>query len=76
MIPIGSTTSAQQAAAPQLSATARAADGDFLTKGAGHTVKDADGDYKPSAAGVSAVVPTAKVSASVQAALASLTKGG
>ena len=75
MTTITSTTSPASTALSQQSATARAAAGDYLTKGAGHTVKDADGDYKPTVGGASAVSP-AKVSASTAAALASLSKGG
>lgn len=75
MTTIAATTAAQTALKPSM--TARAADGDYLSKGVGHEVKDADGDYKPTAVAVSsAASPAGKPSASVQAALASLVKGG
>jgi hypothetical protein len=71
-MPVSSVDSSGQAAAvaalkAQAAAqNARAADGDYKTKGLGRsTVKDADGDYKPSSA-------QAKSSAAVQAALTTL----
>ncbi|MFI5012351.1 MAG: hypothetical protein ACHQAY_08390 [Hyphomicrobiales bacterium] len=55
-----------QAASPN----ARAADGDYKTKGVGRsTVKDADGDYKPTTS-------QAKSSSAVQAAVTGLKLGG
>jgi hypothetical protein len=59
-------------------ANARAADGDYKTKGSGHTVKDSDGDYKPTSKTTTAppTSPAATSSNAVQAALANLTKGG
>jgi hypothetical protein len=49
---------------------ARAADGDYKTKGIGRsTVKDADGDYKPASA-------QAQSTAAVQSALTRLKLGG
>ncbi len=60
------------AAAPS-QVPARALDGDFKAPGRGHTVKDADGDYKPSGAPASAASIS---SGSVLAAVASLKKGG
>ncbi len=55
-------------------AAARAADGDFKAPGPGHTVKDADGDYKPTPK-ASAGTPASTAGATL-AALSSLTKGG
>ncbi len=53
---------------PDASQDARAADGDYLTPGAGRSIdKDADGDYKPT---------PATVSSSVQAALTDIKLGG
>ena len=65
-----------QTPAPNAS-TAQAVDGDYKTKGVGHEVKDADGDYKPTKASSGAPTSSAATSSSaVQAALTSLTKGG
>jgi len=65
-------TSATRSAAP-----ARAADGDYKTAGQGHTTKDSDGDYKAAGTVSAAPVTASATSASaVQAALASLKKGG
>ncbi|MFI5012762.1 MAG: hypothetical protein ACHQAY_10470 [Hyphomicrobiales bacterium] len=56
--------------AQSVSQNARAADGDYKTKGPGRSsVKDADGDYKASSA-------PAKSSPAVQAALTGLKLGG
>lgn len=52
---------------------ARAADGDFKTKGVGHEVKDADGDYKPTNATGSAAASTAS---STLSAVTSMKLGG
>lgn len=60
--------------ANQKAATARAADGDYKSPGAGHRIKDADGDYKP-APGPMASAP-ASVASTTQSALASLKLGG
>lgn len=58
-------------AAPAAS-NAKAADGDYLTKGAGRSaVKDSDGDYKPTQSS-----PAATSTSSVQAALTNLKTGG
>ncbi len=56
------------APAPAVSVKATAADGDFKTKGAGHEVKDADGDYRPTAASSTA--------ATTLSAVTLLVKGG
>ena len=52
---------------------ARAADGDYKTKGIGHEVKDADGDYKPTNPTGSAAATTAS---STLSALTSMKLGG
>ena len=52
---------------------ARAADGDFKAPGRGHTVRDADGDYKPSGAPGSAATTS---SSAVLATVTGLKKGG
>jgi hypothetical protein len=67
---ISSVSSASQAAAllkaQAASPSGRSADGDYKTKGVGRsTVKDADGDYRPSS-------PQAQSSRAVQAAVAIL----
>lgn len=70
-----STQSVSTQASTKAASTARAADGDYKTKGLGHEVKDSDGDYKPQ----KATPPTsaaATSSTSVQAALLNLVKGG
>ena len=70
-----SLNTASTVATTQASATARAADGDYKTRGVGHEVRDSDGDYKatPVAAPTSAA---ASSSSAVQSALTQLTKGG
>ena len=62
-------------AAPALAAAkvARAADGDYKTKGVGHEVKDSDGDYKPTNSSASAASTTAS---STLSALTSMKLGG
>ncbi|WP_148210612.1 hypothetical protein [Beijerinckia indica] len=74
---IGSAVATQVAQkAPAVSQSARAADGDYLTPGAGRsTVKDNDGDYKATPVKVS-TSPQAAPSSSTQAALSSLKLGG
>ena len=64
---------------PPQASTARAADGDYKTKGIGHEVKDSDGDYKPTkptAANPPASSAAAASSPRVQVALSALQKGG
>lgn len=61
--------------------TARAADGDYKTRGVGHEIKDADGDYKQTSAPPALQAGSTSVAASrssngVLAALVDLTKGG
>ncbi len=63
------------------SSTARAVDGDYKTKGVGHEVKDADGDYKPNAKAAtvqasSIAAAATKSSSAVRDALINLPKGG
>jgi hypothetical protein len=61
-------------AAPALAAkVARAADGDYKSKGVGHEVKDSDGDYKPTNSTASAASTTAS---STLSALTSMKLGG
>ncbi len=70
-----STASLPQAAAAtalqtvMAAAAARAADGDYKTKGVGHEVKDADGDYKSTAAPSSATSTTSSAALAVLSAL-------
>lgn len=52
----------------------RAADGDYKAPGAGHMIKDSDGDYKPTLK-VSAGAAAATASGSL-AAVTMLSKGG
>jgi hypothetical protein len=71
---VSSINSASNAAVVQkaqaASQNARAADGDYKTKGVGRaSVKDADGDYKPKSA-------QAQSTSVVQAALTTLKQGG
>jgi len=67
---INSATTVPAVQAKVASSNARAADGDYKTKGVGRaTVKDADGDYKPATA-------QATSSRAVQAALSILKLGG
>ena len=54
-------------------ATTRAADGDYKTKGAGHEVKDSDGDYKPVATSTPTSTP---IAGGTLSALSMLKKGG
>ena len=66
---INSAGSAPAAPAPAVSHNARAVDGDYKTKGVGRSsVKDSDGDYKPTT--------QAKSTTAVQAALTLLKQGG
>lgn len=57
------------AAAPN----ARAVDGDYKTKGVGHEIKDADGDYKPQQVKAAS---SATASSAVLYVLSNLKKGG
>ena len=67
---VTSAISATTAAKPPVSATAKAADGDYKVRNANTSqVKDADGDYKLASA-------AAKSASGVQAALTSLKLGG
>jgi hypothetical protein len=66
-VPNTATSSAPLAAAAKV---ARAADGDFKTKGVGHEVKDADGDYKPTNSAAS------KSASATLSALTSMRLGG
>jgi len=68
---INSTTTAAQTTAA--AANTRAADGDYKVKGAGHEVKDSDGDYAPQKVS-SAAAPA--VASSTLSALSSLKLGG
>ena len=57
---------------PPLASNAKAADGDYKTKGAGRsTVKDGDGDYKPTQSSAAATSSSA-----VQSAVTNLKAGG
>ena len=56
-------------------AQARAADGDYKTKGLGHEVRDADGDYKATPK-VQVATAAAGASNAVRGALIDLPKGG
>ncbi len=76
-----STASITSSISAPTSSTARAADGDYKTKGVGHEVKDADGDYKQtaktSALQVSSTAAAAVTSSNtVRGALLDLPKGG
>lgn len=68
-----STSSPPPAPASAATKAPRAADGDYKTKGVGHEVKDADGDYKPTSSSASAAATTA---GSTLSALTSLQRGG
>ena len=74
-LPVSAVSPPQASAASTQQASVRAADGDYKTKGIGHEVKDADGDYKPTKPTVSSA-PASAPSASLQTALLGLTKGG
>lgn len=74
MTTVSTTNSAVSLQATLQASTARAADGDYKTKGAGHTVKDSDGDYKPNAPAPSSG-PAATTSSTTLAALTMLKAG-